>query len=286
MHTQLIGNRGPIAISALSLCISFHCLQPLALTCDPTFSLLAGRGIGKIALILMVLVHCGLLVASMRQSLARRWCAINVQFFGATTWLRSFAGMFLLFALLHAAMLVAASQPHCITIDSQALTLIPSKLGSLFFGLVTVFFLAWTEELIFRGTIFFILSQRLSVMSSMLITSGIFALSHNLINPLAMVISQWRLGLGLFLLGLFLNTLFVATGTLAYSMGAHAGLVYIKVILRRIPLIAYTQEAPWWFNADLRQCLVVQALFFIGIVGMLSVLQRTRGLRQERIECN
>lgn len=91
-------------------------------------------------------------------------------------------------------------------------------------------------------------------------------LAHDLTNPLNLVTVHWHLGLGLFLLGFFLNLLFFLSGRLAVSMGAHAGLVFVKVFLRRIPLVSYAAVVPWWFDPDLRQSPAVHALFIVSII--------------------
>ncbi len=144
--------------------------------------------------------------------------------------------------------------------------------SSLFFkliwGFIVVFFLAWTEELIFRGTIYLYFAQYFQPLISLLITSTMFMFAHDLSNPLNLVTKNWQLGLGLFLLGALLNIIFITTKKLYTGMGAHAGLVFVKVALRRIPLIMYlpASQLPFWINKDLRMSPLIHLLFFALIL--------------------
>ena len=56
-------------------------------------------------------------------------------------------------------------------------------------------------------------------------------------------------------------------------MGAHAGLVFVKVALRRIPCLVYLPVLPFWLHIDLRQSHLVH-VFFIGIIGIVMVRYR------------
>jgi len=68
-------------------------------------------------------------------------------------------------------------------------------------------------------------------------------------------------------------------------MGAHAGLVYIKVLLRRIPLITIPTAIPWWFSPDLRQSIIIHILFALAIVGiMLWAALKTKKIRRLDLE--
>jgi hypothetical protein len=94
-------------------------------------------------------------------------------------------------------------------------------------------------------------------------------LVHNITHPLELVTTQWKLGLGLFLLGFLLNLVFIISQKLYVGMGVHAGLVYVKVFLRRIPCITYASSLPWWLNSDLRQSLITHLLFAVVITFLL-----------------
>lgn len=138
----------------------------------------------------------------------------------------------------------------------------------LLFSFFIVFLLAWSEEVIFRGMLYSYFAQFYQPFSSIIITSLIFMFAHDLSNPLNLITKNWQLGLGLFFLGILLNLIFVLTGKLYTGIGAHMGLVAVKVFLRRIPLVEFIPEdqLPFWINNDLRQSLVIQALFLVVII--------------------
>lgn len=262
---------GPILLSASSIFLTFCVLQPLALSLDPSFTLLANRSVGKIAFTLIVLLHIFLLTATTSQKFFRSILEHNFKFLLRTAWIKPYLGFFISFAAIHALILVilCATTPY-LGFDPSVLSLVPYKLQSLALGFIATFFLAWTEEAIFRGTLYPFLAQTLSPLVSMLITSLIFMLAHDLSCPLNLVTVNWKLGLGLFLLGFFLNLLYNITQMLAVGMGAHAGLVFIKVFLRRIPCITYAAALPWWLDVDLRQSFVVHVLLLAAIMVILA----------------
>ena len=189
-------------------------------------------------------------------------------FFVRENWLVRFTRYFLIFFSIHAFILFILYLTGFILYNPSWGNLSVALLAKTLFGLFVVFMLAWTEELIFRGTIYPYFAQFYKPIPSMLITSTIFMLVHNLTNPLALVTSEWRLGLGLFLLGLFLNQIFVITKKLYTGMGVHAGLVFVKVVLRRAPFLVFIAQSewPWWLHRDLRQAPLAHALFGIAIL--------------------
>ncbi|MFA5306901.1 MAG: CPBP family intramembrane glutamic endopeptidase [Candidatus Babeliales bacterium] len=268
---------GPIALSAFSLFLSYHLLQPIAVWIDPTFTLLASRGVGKIAFTTAVILHILLLLTTVSHHFMRQFFATNVSFLTGIQWLKTFFGLFALFSTLHSGVLVAAVFLGYATFQPELLALVPSKIGSLLWGLVATFFLAWTEELIFRGTLYPFFRQGMSKIASALLASTIFMLVHNITNPLDLVTTHWQLGLGLFLFGFMLNSFFVLTEKLYVGMGVHAGIVFVKVFIRRIPCITYLSILPWWLNGDLRQAPLAHALF-----GLVAVIVWVLIARQER----
>jgi hypothetical protein len=267
--TKLFDVLRPIAWSAFSLFICFCALQPIVLWLDPAYSLLANRGPGKIIFTLLVVAH--LFVVAARQS-KQEWqyfLQTNVFFITKKSWLKPFFGMFATFAGLHSLMLLALANTSFVTLDAAALLNIASKMGSLTFGFVATFFLAWTEEAIFRGTIVPLLRSRgLGASAAILTSAAIFMLAHDVTAPWSLVTTALPLGVGLFLLGVLLAQLFVLSNTLYWGMGAHAGLVFIKVLLRRIPAISYADNLPWWLHSDLRQSPLVHACFLLLIVSL------------------
>ena len=102
-------------------------------------------------------------------------------------------------------------------------------------------------------------------------TSVIFMLVHDLHNPLNLITKDWKLGLGLFLLGVLLNLIFVLSEKLYTSIGAHMGLVSVKVLFRRIPILKFypTDQLPFWIHQDLRQSLLIQLFFLTTIISLI-----------------
>jgi hypothetical protein len=99
-------------------------------------------------------------------------------------------------------------------------------------------------------------------------------LSHDLTCPLNLITSHWELGLGLFLLGFLLNILFIVFDKLSVSMGAHAGLVFVKVLLRRIPIIIWPTVLPWWVDSDVRKSFFVHLVFVITLVILIYIKRK------------
>lgn len=261
---------GPILLSALSIFISFKVLQPIAYLIDPSFNLLSNRGIGKVAFVTLVILQIILFIVTQSKQFFNKFLKTNILFFSKLDWIKKYLKYFIIFFSLHALML-------CIFVlvgfakFNPILENITLKLFlRILFGFIVTFFLAWTEELIFRGTLFPYFEQTLSTFSSLIITSVIFMFVHNLTNPLDLITTNWRLGLGLFLLGLLLNLIFIDTKKLYTGMGAHAGLVFVKVFLRRMPLLIFlpATQLPSWINKDLRMSNLIHIFFLIAVIIM------------------
>ncbi|MEI6806837.1 MAG: CPBP family intramembrane glutamic endopeptidase [Myxococcaceae bacterium] len=219
--------------TALLLLFNSLVIQAVGHWFEPSFNLLANRGVGKIIFMLLVVGH--MLWLARRASLE-----LNFHFK-----LKYFFGYFFVFFVLHMLMIILLNN-----LGSPEVSL--KILGSIALGFIATFFLACAEEMIFRGILFRYFSQTLPIYLSIFLTSLIFMFSHNLSEG-------WRLGLGLFLLGVLLNLLFVSTKQLSASIGAHAGLVFVKVILRRVHFVGYTP-------LDLRQNHWVHLIFLILII--------------------
>jgi len=261
-HWQCVG---PIFLSALSLFLSFFILQPFAYKLDTTFNLLTSRGIGKVAFVCMAIYQIILLLSIQSSLFLKQFLDRVLLFFGKEKWVSTFSLLFVSFFSFHALVLFLFFQFGQIQYNPSWGTITSAVVGKTLFGLFVVFLLAWTEELIFRGTIYHYFEQFYRPLPSMLLTSLIFMLVHNLKNPLTLVTTEWKLGLGLFLLGLLLNQVFVITRKLYAGMGIHAGLVFVKVILRRAPFLM--------FIPDLRQSHVVHFLF-AGAILFLFIKNR------------
>jgi len=266
----------PIVVSAFSFVACFFLLQPLAVALHPSFSLYANRGAGKIALTVCVLAHVILFLMLTPTSFRQRWYQKNISFFAQRAWIKNFLRMFSIFFMMHVGVLALCLGYNAAHYNPAWLNAVTwSRCGNAVFGFVATFFLAWTEELIFRGTLYLFFVDYLRPFSSALITSLIFALAHDLTNPFNLITQHWQLGLGLFLLGMLLNLIFIIAGNLYAGMGAHAGLVYVKVLLRRFPLIIFAPagQNPYWINKDLRQSLFIHALFIV-IISFLVIRYR------------
>ena len=262
---------GPIVLSALSLFISFRVIQPIAHWIDPSFNLLASKDIGKIAFISMVIYQILLFISVQSSNFLDNFFTRNVSFLRTCTWLAPFFSVFALFTSIHTLLLIAGYQLGYVLYVPTWGHFTLSVIGKIAFGFIATFFLAWTEELIFRGTIYPYFLQYYRPMTSVLLTSTFFMLVHNLTNPLALVTTEWKLGLGLFLLGFFLNLLFLMTNKLYIGMGAHAGLVFVKVFLRKARFVIFAPEYAWawWLHADLRQAHLIHILFVLSILLLL-----------------
>ena len=266
--TKLLDVIGPVVLSAFSLFIVFGLLQPVALTLDPSFSLLASRSVGKIAFTLAVIIHIFMIAALQPRSWWQQFVAINAGFIKSSRWLKPFFTIFGVFFSLHAALLVALAATPYASLNLPTLSETFHKLPGILLGFVATFFLAWTEEAIFRGTLIPLLKNSLSTIPSIFISALIFMLAHNVTAPWQLLTTDLALGTGLFLLGFMLAQLYVISGTLYVGMGAHAGLVFVKVILRRLPCVLYAAQLPWWVHPDLRQSPLVHLLFLAVICGL------------------
>jgi membrane protease YdiL (CAAX protease family) len=252
---------GPIILSALSLFTSFAVLHPLAIYLGPEFNLLASRGIGKVAFISMVIFQILLFLSVQPKIFLQKFLDRTVFFFIKERWLWIFSYFFISFFSLHWLILLLFYKLGYVTPITDWGTINFAVIYKTLFGLFVVFMLAWTEELIFRGTIYPYFAQFYKIVPSLLVTSLIFMIVHNLANPLALITYDWKLGLGLFLLGVLLNQIFVITKKFYAGMGIHAGLVFVKIVLRRARFLTFT---------DLRQSHIVHVLFIFTILFLFA----------------
>ena len=276
IKAKFLNSAGPIILSAFSIFASVLILQPFALFLDPTFNLFASRGIGKVAFVSLVLLQIVLLISIQSNNFLKQFFKTNLLFFKNKNWIKDFFKYFSLFFIFHAFVLFILFFLGYIKYNSNwGLFNIDLILKTLF-GFFVVFMLAWTEELIFRGTLYPYFRQKLSPITSLLTTSLIFMLVHDLKNPLNLVTKNWNLGLGLFLLGITLNLIFIGTKKLYTGMGAHAGLVFVKVILRRAPFLVFLPAniLPFWINKDLRMSSLSHILFFVAIVILVFLYKK------------
>ena len=251
--------------SAVSFFISACIIHTIACKLDPSFSLLLTRGVGKVTLMLAALIQIGCFLAIQPVSFARKIWNAAVMWPFRSACLQTFFSFFILFSVIHIAVIGVYICAGYGAYNSTSLSLLPGRVGALIIGLCGTFLLAWSEECIFRGFLFEHLSRYLSVFSSAVLSSGIFSILHDLHNPLSLVTTQWQLGLGLFYLVCFLTYLNLWKNSLAASAGAHAGLVFIKVVLRKVPLVPLVSGSTFLFPLDLRESVLVHGILLVAL---------------------
>ena len=264
---------GPILLSAFSFFISFKLIQPLAIYLGEPFNLLANRGIGKIAFSVMAIYQIILFLFIYAKKFVNKFLDDSVFLFTDihcfTQCGKYFVGFFTLHVIAQAIFYLGGFAQYFENWGTLSISLVLRIL----FGFFVAFLLAWSEELIFRGMLYNYFAQFYRALTGIFVTSLLFMLVHDLTNPLNLLTTDWRLGLGLFLLGIFLNLIFVITGKLYTGIGAHMGLVAVKVFLRRAPLVKFVPENYWpfWVHSDLRQSLLVHLVFIIAIIVLINM---------------
>ena len=186
----------------------------------------------------------------------------------------------LLFFIIHGILLLSLQQINYLTCS------LPNLLSTSFWytiglGIPITFLLAWSEEIIFRGIFFTYINHYMDMLPSILCTATFFMFAHNLQAPWQLIGRDWRLGFGLLLLGILFNQIYVCTQRLSYAIGAHMGLVLLKVVLRKLPCIQYNDTATWGYSmhTDIRQAGIAHALLLTAIV----VLTYYYGTRKQQL---
>lgn len=220
-----------------------------------TVSLTDTRGIGQVSLF-VVIIPILMLFAWRRGGgpilfLRPYWANKRRAFAGfGVMWLQAVAIMLIAYGLLAAMGYVSWSSEAWAAIT-------PKLLKKTFIALLVVLILAYTEEMIFRG--FLLRHLRFNdklptTIAAVVVGSLIFSASH-----LISYKGEWTFAelssllFGLFLLGALFATTYIATGSIACSIGVHAGLLGFKVFLRRTDLLTYHPDV-WWLGSstDLR----------------------------------
>ncbi len=258
---------GPIVLSACSIFITFQFIQPIALSFDPNFSLLASRSVGKFVFSALVIFHLFLFVGCLHASFADRFLKSSVLFYRETGWLKTMFSYGTLFFAIHFLILGGFYIAGYVVYDPLWGTISLSLVLKMLLGLLVTYGLAWSEELIFRGMVYQFIAQYWTPMISVISAAFIFMGAHDILNPLNLVGKDWRLGLGLFLLGMLLTVVFAITKKLYVGMGIHMGLVFVKVVLRRARFLVFIPQAEWHplIHSDLRQAPLTHLLFIITI---------------------
>jgi membrane protease YdiL (CAAX protease family) len=128
--------------------------------------------------------------------------------------------------------------------------------------LALALWIAWTEELIFRGLLQTQLEQDYAQIISALIGSVIFALLH-LLWERPQTLPQLP---GLALMGLVLvEARWLNGGSIGLAWGLHAGWVWLLASLDSAELLDYPEQAPAWIVGWYRQPLA-------GLAGILCLL--------------
>jgi membrane protease YdiL (CAAX protease family) len=265
----------PILLSAFALLVVSICTQQGMQFFMPHFQLLASKDLGKIIFTTLAFGAIALFIAQQPAAFRAAWVKRNLLFLTSRIGLRYFTGCFALFFFLHCLFLAI-----CYTSGHGALQTVvniqPFTLtGKLIFGFFVTFMLALTEEIIFRGTFYPYFVAFMRPIWAVLATSLLFMIVHFLPNPISQLYADWPVGLGLFLLGFMLNLIFIKAGSMYANIGTHAGLVYVKVILRKIRFFVFAPlpTLPWILHTDLRQAPIVHILF-ASIIIYLIISQR------------
>lgn len=183
----------------------------------------------------------------------------------AAMWLQAVILMALAYALLGALGYVSWSGKAWANLSAQLLekTLV---------ALLVVVVLAFTEEMIFRAFVLRHLrwnSTPAVTVAAVAAGSAIFSLSHLISYKDAWTFQEvGGLLFGLWLLGSLFAVTYIATGSIACSMGMHAGLLGFKVFLRRTDLLDYRPDVWWLGNSnDLRLAPVTWLLMLVvGVI--------------------
>jgi membrane protease YdiL (CAAX protease family) len=263
---------GPIVLSVLSLLLTSLIIQWFGRLLDPSFHLLANKGLGKFTFSFLVLVQLFLFLSVTLTKNFEQFLRTCIFFYRDRHWFSTYLKWFCGAFAAHAFLLVCLYFSGYVLYNPIWSLLTPARVMQIFFAFGVTFLLAWSEELIFRGMLYSYFKQHLSPLHSIFVTSLIFMFVHDIPNPLNLITRHWKLGLGLFLLGVLLNLLFELTGKIYVGMGVHAGLVSVKVLLRRLPLIAFLpkEALPVLIRSDLRSSLLVHACFLAIIIFLIK----------------
>ncbi len=241
-----------------------------------SFFILASKDLGKIVFTLLAFGALAHFVHQQSKTFRTAWLKRNFYFLGDGAGLRRFAAFFLLFFGAHVAFLALCSVLGFASLQGVAVPSTLALTGKLIFGFFVTFLLALTEEIIFRGTFFYHFKRWMSELNAVLLTSLFFMTVHFLPNPIMQIYHDWHTALGLFLLGTLLNLINIKWGTMYANIGCHAGLVFVKVVLRKIRFFAFVSPSllPWFLHADLRQAPIVHFFFAIISLSIIFSLRR------------
>lgn len=198
-------------------------------------------------------------------------------------WRRTLAGFVIMFLFAFAAMALlhlALAQFGTVRLNQKSWeALTPKILERTAVALLVVVVLAITEEMIFRGFVLRYLRWSAApgpTIAAVLGSAFIFSSLHTIALQSAVIEPDYLpLLTGLFMLGVLLGTVYVATGSLACCIGVHAGLLGFKVFQRRTDLIVYIPDWMFGIRPDGMDLRVGPAVWLIlGLTAALFVAFR------------
>lgn len=143
------------------------------------------------------------------------------------------------------------------------------RLITAFFVAFSAFMIALTEEILFRGFFLQTLLNDLPKWIAVTITGIIFVLFHDLAHPQSFFTEsrQMMLAGGLFCLNVLLCFAYLKSKTLYLPIGIHAGLVFAKIVFRKMKLMHTLQPESYLFgiDGDARRGFAAWLLFLSGI---------------------
>jgi membrane protease YdiL (CAAX protease family) len=171
-----------------------------------------------------------------------------------------------------------------VTVSQDALAAFNARIAiNTAVSLLVVLVLATTEELIFRSFIMRHLifdGSRAAFVSAVVIAALIFAVLHNLTDPLAWFTREaFPLLVGLFTLAVLLSVTYLSTGSITCAIGVHAAFLGSKVFLRRTDFVDVNHPALLLQNSgDLRESPFVWLLWLVmaGVIYLMRKRLRAR----------
>ena len=133
----------------------------------------------------------------------------------------------------------------------------------------SAFGIALTEEILFRGFFLQTMLKDMSKWPAILVTGIVFIFFHDLANiqNFWTVPKHMMLAGGLFSLNVLLCFAYLKSKTLYLPIGIHAGLVFAKIVFRKMKLMQTLQYNSYLFgiDGDARRGIMAWLLFLAGI---------------------
>jgi len=170
--------------------------------------------------------------------------------------------------------------------------------------LFSALFIGLFEEFLFRGLLFRTLSPVIRLIPALVVTNGIYSLSHFLrysgpeafqhpdffsslqvygatLAPFSRPGDVWAGAIGLFLFGMVLSYAYLKTENLIFSIGLHAGAVFFLKLDRWFIHVEHEKYKIWFGGTDLHAsvmgwCFIL--LMGLGVRWVLGSKQRKGGL--------